>query len=163
MFLTSWCNCKLLVQQCPGRLVGAVVAERKWPPRTSQWLLCRLSKEYGSFPLFEGWNWTKRGLKLYGARWVLEETLWFIISVIQDVPQLCVEAKLKAVSGCPYGSKNLLVITIQTKMTTNTNQNMPNKWVIYHYTGDIFEPAICSSASEKEQEQSLLALPRILN
>ena len=130
VFLTWCCNCKLLVvQQCPGRLVGAVVAERKWPPRTSQWLLCRLSKKYGSFLLLVGWNWTKRGLKLYGARWVLEETLWFIISVIQDVLQLCVEAKLKAVSGCPYGGKNL-VITIQTRMTTNTNQNMPNKRVI---------------------------------
>ena len=87
VFLTWCCTCKLLVvQQCPGRLVGAVVAERKWPPRTSQWLLCRLSKKYGSFLLFGGWNWTKRGLKLYGARWVLEDTLWSIISVIQDVP-----------------------------------------------------------------------------
>ena len=79
------------------------------------------------------------------------------------VPQLLfVEAKLKVVSGCLYGGKNL-VITIQMSMTTNTNQIMPNKRVINHFTGDIFKPAICSSPSKKEQEQSLLALPRTLN
>ena len=150
------------------KVVGATVS---WPVgwrsgcgekmTPSQWLLCRLGKKYGSFLLFGGWNWTKRGLKLYGARWVLEKTLWFIISVIR-YPRI-VQTQMKEVRGRPYDGKNLLVITIQMRMTTNTNQKMPNKWVINHYTGDIFKPAICSSASEKEQKRSLLALPRTLN